>query len=221
MAEYCCNAVSWRSYKATGSKRSTLNTSGEKPFGRDAVKQALVEAAIRLFSDRGVKASTIRDIADEANVNSALISRHFGGKEGLVDAVLVELADRFDALLSDKMGSGEEMLANSIDAVIHNPEIINVLAHMALDGQGRALARMKLPYIERTIEQIQQQQKDGKIIDNVDAGILLGCGFALGLGWQIFQPLLMVMTGLDKRRRKLIGSDIVDFWEGVIHTQED
>jgi AcrR family transcriptional regulator len=44
------------------------------------------DAAIELFTDRGIEGATIRDIATRAGVSSGLLRHHFGSKEGLRDA---------------------------------------------------------------------------------------------------------------------------------------
>lgn len=44
------------------------------------------DAAIALFTERGVDGATIRDIAQAAGVSSGLLRHHFGSKEGLRDA---------------------------------------------------------------------------------------------------------------------------------------
>lgn len=44
-------------------------------------KSAILEAAQRLFSSRGYSETGVRDIAAEAGVNPALISRYFGSKQ--------------------------------------------------------------------------------------------------------------------------------------------
>jgi TetR/AcrR family transcriptional regulator, regulator of cefoperazone and chloramphenicol sensitivity len=44
------------------------------------------EAAIALFAEKGMAATTIRDIAQAAGVSSGLLRHHFGSKEGLRDA---------------------------------------------------------------------------------------------------------------------------------------
>lgn len=44
------------------------------------------DAAIRLFTERGMDGTSIRDIAAEAGVSSGLIRHHFGSKEALRDA---------------------------------------------------------------------------------------------------------------------------------------
>lgn len=51
-------------------------------------KMKLLETAMRLFAADGYAAVSIRRIAEESGVNSALISYHFKGKEGLYRAVI-------------------------------------------------------------------------------------------------------------------------------------
>ena len=50
----------------------------------------ILEASTKLFSLKGFKATTIRDIAKDANVNSSLISYHFNGKEGLLHKIVTD-----------------------------------------------------------------------------------------------------------------------------------
>jgi len=45
------------------------------------------DAALRLFSERGPDAVTMRDIAATAGVSPALLVRHYGSKDGLIEAV--------------------------------------------------------------------------------------------------------------------------------------
>ena len=60
------------------------------PRRRDAAKtrRLLLDAARRRFAEDGYAATTVRDIADDAGVNVALISRYFTSKEGLFEACL-------------------------------------------------------------------------------------------------------------------------------------
>ncbi|SNY65128.1 TetR/AcrR family transcriptional regulator [Paractinoplanes atraurantiacus] len=60
------------------------------PKRRDAsrTRQLLLDVAKKRFARDGYSATTVRDIADEAGVNVALISRYFSSKEGLFEACL-------------------------------------------------------------------------------------------------------------------------------------
>jgi AcrR family transcriptional regulator len=53
-----------------------------------ATKAALLRAAQELFTERGYERTTVRDIADRAGVNQALLFRYFGTKEELFHVVL-------------------------------------------------------------------------------------------------------------------------------------
>ncbi|MBU6153714.1 MAG: TetR/AcrR family transcriptional regulator [Bdellovibrionales bacterium] len=57
---------------------------------RIATESALKGAAARLFSKKGYEGTRTLEIAKEAGVNEALIARYFGGKEGLLLAILKE-----------------------------------------------------------------------------------------------------------------------------------
>lgn len=48
---------------------------------------SIVDAALRLFGEGGVEATSLREVAAAAGVSPALVVHHFGGKEGLVAAV--------------------------------------------------------------------------------------------------------------------------------------
>ncbi|HEU4963704.1 MAG TPA: TetR family transcriptional regulator [Bacilli bacterium] len=48
------------------------------------VKSRILDAAKRLFAERGYDATSVRQICEEAGANVALVSYHFGGKEKLL-----------------------------------------------------------------------------------------------------------------------------------------
>jgi len=50
-------------------------------------REEIVDAAIRVFGESGIAATSLRQVARAAAVSPALVVHHFGGKEGLVAAV--------------------------------------------------------------------------------------------------------------------------------------
>jgi AcrR family transcriptional regulator len=51
-------------------------------------RQRLLDAAEQLFAERGISGTTLRALTRAARVNLAAVHYHFGGKEGLLDAVV-------------------------------------------------------------------------------------------------------------------------------------
>ncbi|SHN75712.1 TetR/AcrR family transcriptional regulator [Cryptosporangium aurantiacum] len=68
------------------------------PRRRDAARtrRLLLEVARRRFARDGYAATTVRDIAEDAGVNVALISRYYASKEGLFEACLADATTELD-----------------------------------------------------------------------------------------------------------------------------
>src|SRR5690242_2767504 len=90
-----------RARNGTGNHKSTSNgvppvnghgtddtqTGSNRPVGRAEVMAAVLDAATELFADKGPDAVTVREVADRASVNHALIHRHYGTKQELLRVV--------------------------------------------------------------------------------------------------------------------------------------
>ena len=48
-----------------------------------AAKREILRAALKLFSERGLAATTIRDIANESGYTNPALYKHFAGKDEL------------------------------------------------------------------------------------------------------------------------------------------
>lgn len=56
---------------------------GRRPGDPEATRQAILDAARRLFAEVGFERATIRAIARDAEVDPALVNHHFGSKQQL------------------------------------------------------------------------------------------------------------------------------------------
>ncbi|TGL58944.1 TetR/AcrR family transcriptional regulator [Leptospira sarikeiensis] len=72
---------------------SHSSNKGAKKRDRKATETALMKAAIQVFAKKGYDAATTKDIAKTAGANEALIMRYFGGKKGLLEAILTRTDD--------------------------------------------------------------------------------------------------------------------------------
>lgn len=70
------------------------NTADQQTKNREETERRLLTAAATTFSTRGYDGCNVRNIAEEAGVNVSLINRYFGGKEGLLEAVIGQLLEQ-------------------------------------------------------------------------------------------------------------------------------
>lgn len=62
----------------------------------ESTREALLHHGARLFAERGFEGASIDAITKAAGVNKAMVSYHFGGKQGLYSAVLLASIRKFD-----------------------------------------------------------------------------------------------------------------------------
>jgi AcrR family transcriptional regulator len=60
---------------------------------RPDTKTRILDAAEKLFGEKGFDATSLRDITTEADVNLAAVNYHFQSKESLIEAVVLRAAD--------------------------------------------------------------------------------------------------------------------------------
>lgn len=66
-----------------------LHAGGPGSEAAGTTRKRILDAAERLFADRGFLETSVRDITAEAGVNLAAINYHFGGKDALYGEVIV------------------------------------------------------------------------------------------------------------------------------------
>ncbi|MGO3151033.1 MAG: TetR/AcrR family transcriptional regulator [Galactobacter sp.] len=72
---------------------------GGRRSGSESTRQAILDAAIKLFAEHGYAASSLRAITSEAGVDVAMVKHFFGGKQGLFDEAILRHADRMESAL--------------------------------------------------------------------------------------------------------------------------
>jgi AcrR family transcriptional regulator len=75
----------------------------------------LLALAATLFAERGLRATTVRDIADAAGILSGSLYHHFDSKESMVDEILRDFLDhlfgQYRAILAQQLGPRETLEA--------------------------------------------------------------------------------------------------------------
>jgi AcrR family transcriptional regulator len=95
---------------------ASLSRKGER------TRQTLLDAAEKLFAEKGFYGVTVRAIAREADADPALVAYYFGGKRELFDAVLLRRAERLNQIRLDRLEQCER------DAGPDGPSVEEIIA---------------------------------------------------------------------------------------------
>lgn len=180
-----------------------MNIKKERPQGREAVRQALIEAAAELFSKYGVEAVSIRDIAARAKVNHGLIHRHFGSKERLRRETQEYLAAgvRGEIGLPETL---EEALLKGFAALKNHPSFWRVMARTFLDGEDHGDVQSDFPFIQYLVALAQKAQAEGRMDARIDPRYVIASIVSYGLGMLVFERYILQGSGLDTEPRETV-----------------
>jgi AcrR family transcriptional regulator len=119
-----------------GAARSRLSQAGAAGTGSrsQATRERILDAAERLFAQRGFHGVSIRDITGAASVDVALANYHFGSKQGLLEAVF---ARRAEELNGERLARLDALLAAGRRKAPTLEEIIDAFTHPLLDRSAR------------------------------------------------------------------------------------
>jgi TetR/AcrR family transcriptional regulator, regulator of cefoperazone and chloramphenicol sensitivity len=112
---------------------------GEPDFEDLTGRARIRDAALRLFAERGIEGTTVRDIARAAGVSSGLIRHHFGSKEGLRAACDSYVLAQMMRLKEEAIRGGQ--LGNAGFFSSAQPAVLVMLRYFArsmLDGSPTA-----------------------------------------------------------------------------------
>src|SRR5512143_2582062 len=73
---------------AAARRRPKLRRRGALDPPRKETQERILDAAERLFAERGIDAVSVRSVLAAAGVNVSLAHYHFGGRDGLIVALL-------------------------------------------------------------------------------------------------------------------------------------
>lgn len=115
-----------------------------RPPANEAKREDLIRAALTLFRERGIKATTIREIAAEAGVTSGALYRHFDSKISLAQALFEDCANRLTTALREAAEGAEEpraALARTLRALLEFSRAEPAAFGYILDRHEREIQR--------------------------------------------------------------------------------
>jgi AcrR family transcriptional regulator len=81
-------------------------------------RQCIIETALRLFAEKGFEGASIRDIAEKAAVNVAMVNYYFGSKEKLFEKIVEYKSSHTRGILDEIAKNKELSPIQQIETVI-------------------------------------------------------------------------------------------------------
>src|SRR5205085_12172342 len=80
----------------------------------------IIEVAEILFAEKGFNGTSVRDIAQKANINLAMISYYFGSKEKLLEAMFGYRGEQLKVKVEDIIGKKDLSAIEKVYLLIDN-----------------------------------------------------------------------------------------------------
>ena len=142
----------------------------EQPVSR---RDELLDLAATMFAERGLRATTVRDIADSAGILSGSLYHHFKSKEQMVEEVLRDFLDwlfgRYQEIVDTEPNPLERLkglFMTSFEAIEHRHAQVVIY-------QDEAKRLSALPQFDFVEARNKEQRK--LWIDLLDEGVEQGC----------------------------------------------
>jgi len=148
-------------------------------------RRVILDAAVRVFAQRGFHSCRVSDVADEAGVAYGLVYHYFGSKEAILDTLFVErwqlmldaieAIDRSDATAREKL----ELVASFIiDSYRHSPDMMKVII-VEVTRAAHSFGREHLEHISTAYDRIalivEAASRDGSFKPGIDARFAAMC----------------------------------------------
>lgn len=145
----------------------------------------IIEAAEELFAERGFAGTSVRDIAESAGVNLAMISYYFGSKEKLMEAMFTYRGEHYKLQLQNiirnddltSMQKVEKLIEEYINRIFKKKCFHKVMVREQMTNDNGPVAKLIYQLKEGNqalVKQlIQEGQKKGDFKKNVDLSFLM------------------------------------------------
>jgi len=128
-----------------------------------------MEAAEKLFSEKGFDGTSVRDIAEEAGVNLAMISYYFGSKEKLMEAIFKHRGEfmkmQIETMLKNKEFTSLEkiyfLIDGFIDRILKQRSFHRIMAREQMVGLGGPTSKLIHDLKKTNQELIKQLIQEG------------------------------------------------------------
>lgn len=144
----------------------------------------ILETAERLFAMHGFHGASVRDIAQGADVNIAMISYYFGSKERLIEAIflkrVLDVKQGLDELVKNKdlapLEKMNRLIDLFVDRISERPYFCRIMVRAQATEEGiptELITDVKKQMYEMVKKLITEGQKKGAFVTDLDALMLV------------------------------------------------
>lgn len=160
-----------------------------------SAEERIMEAARKIFTQKGYAATRTRDIAEESGLNLALLNYYFRSKEKLFEIVMMEKVQKLFGILAptlnDTTTSLEEKLKliayNYVETLSQTPDLPIFVLSEIKNNPDRFVNKMQVPKLLREshfVKQLLEKRPDMNPLHFIFS--LLGMSLFPFIGKQIF-----------------------------------
>jgi AcrR family transcriptional regulator len=196
------------------SRPKTIAATPRLPRTRDrsAKQQALIVAALKLFAGKGYEVTTTREIAACAGCAEGLIHRYFGGKAGLLTALMKRRISQEVADLTEHVNPAgtfeneyRQLVAWAVEHLWDDRDFLKVAIPQALldPGFGKVLQRVGPHQRAQAISARLMKFKESRLIPTAEFNALIQSVSVLGFMFGFMRPAVL-RQGRETARQSAI-----------------
>lgn len=145
----------------------------------------IMETAEILFAEKGYNGTSVRDIADKANVNLAMISYYFGSKDKLLEALFSYRREHIKMKLENMLGDKQlnsldkmnTLIDHYIDKIMQQQCFSRIMVREQVVNHtgitSKLIFEMKKSNQDLISQLIHQGQRKGEFRKNIDIPLMM------------------------------------------------
>ena len=143
-------------------------------------REGILEAAARIFSEKGFHATSMQDIAEAVDLQKASLYHHFPSKQEILVEILDQALDlinsRLEAVSSQPLSADEKLrqaMVSYLQTIAENQDLAAVLLLeiRSLDPELKARQASKREKFEGIWKELITEGKEQGIFNNVDPSL--------------------------------------------------
>jgi AcrR family transcriptional regulator len=162
---------------------------GKREEKKQRTRQAILEAAIALFTHKGYSQTTVADLAHAAGIGKGTIYTYFQGKSSIFLAFFEEQLELFGMAITEADSSSKPLLQRLVAVyreefrfIIRYPEFGRILMRETLfprDLDSSLLQRLDQRYIDLLVPMLKKAQEQGELRRDLELTLVLGHIYSL------------------------------------------